>query len=157
MLITLGSICVLLSVAITFTIGRRPFIGPRKRALTDRHFGSTPERLLRGRYLVQGLLGCETCHSPKQWATHGAPNVAGMELAGLPGTIVAPNLTPDRETGAGNWTDDQIARSIREGIGHDDRTIFPMMPYGTYRNLSDDDVAAAIASAGAKPVAEDAS
>jgi hypothetical protein len=130
MLITLGSICVLLSVAITFTIGWRPFIGPRKRALTDRHFESTPERLLRGRYLVQGLLGCETCHSPKQWATHGAPNVADMELAGqvlpvpgLPGTIVAPNLTPDRETGVGNWTDDQIARSVREGIGHDDRTI----------------------------------
>jgi hypothetical protein len=74
-----------------------------------------------------------------------------MELAGqvlpvpdLPGTIVAANLTPDRETGAGSWTDDQIARAIREGIGHDGRTIFPMMPYSEYRNLSDDDVAAVV-------------
>jgi hypothetical protein len=151
LLLTFGGICLLLAVAITFTIGWRPFIGPRKRALTDRHFESTPERLARGRYLVQGLLGCESCHSPKQWSTHGAPNVPGMELAGqilplagLPGTVVAPNLTPDPETGSGTWTDDQIARSIREGIGHDDRTIFPMMPYDVYRTLSDDDVAAVV-------------
>ena len=151
LLIVFASIFAVLVVAITFTIGWRPFIGPRRRALTDRHFESTPERLVRGRYLVQGLLGCEMCHSPKQWSTHGAPNVPGMELAGqvlpmpgLPGIVVAPNLTTDRETGAGSWSDDQIARSIREGIGHDDRTIFPMMPYSEYRNLSDDDLAAVV-------------
>jgi mono/diheme cytochrome c family protein len=144
-------VCVLLAVAINFTIGWRPFLGPRKRALTDRHFESTPERVARGRYLVQGLLGCESCHSPKQWEKHGAPNVAGMELAGqvmplsgLPGRVVAANLTPDPTTGSANWTDDQIARAIREGIGHDDRTIFPMMPYSAYSKLSDDDLAAVV-------------
>jgi len=74
-----------------------------------------------------------------------------MELAGqvipvptLPGTIVASNLTPDPETGAANWTDDQIARSIREGISHDGRAIFPMMPYPAYHTLSDDDVASIV-------------
>src|SRR5437762_11294814 len=82
LLITLGSICVLSAVAISFTIGWRPFIGPRKRGLTDRHFERTPERLLRGRYLVQGLLGCETCNSPKHWPTHGAPSVTGMYIEG---------------------------------------------------------------------------
>jgi hypothetical protein len=151
LLIVLACICFLLVVAINFTIGWRPFIGPRKRATTDRHFESTPDRLLRGRYLTQGLLGCETCHSPKQWSSHGAPNVPGMELSGqvlpipgLPGIVVAPNLTPDRDTGAGNWTDDQIARSIREGIGHDERTIFPIMPYNNYRSLSDEDLASVV-------------
>jgi len=39
-----------------------------------------------------------------------------MPLPGFPGSVVAPNLTPDGETGSGNWTDDQIARAIREGI-----------------------------------------
>jgi hypothetical protein len=149
--IILGCICLLLILGITFTIGWRPFIGSRKRALTNRQFQRTPERMARGRYLVQGLLGCETCHSPKDWKQHGAPNVPDMELAGqvlpfagLPGTVVAPNLTPDRETGAGDWSDDQIARAIREGIGHDGRTIFPMMPYSAYKNLSDDDTAAVV-------------
>jgi mono/diheme cytochrome c family protein len=140
-------VCLLLA-AITFTIGWRPFIGPRARATTNRQFEPTPERMARGRYLVVGLVGCETCHSPKDWKTHGAPNLPGMELAGqvipidnLPGVIVATNLTPDTETGGANWTDDEIARAIREGIGHDGRTLFPMMPYQAYRTLSDEDLA----------------
>lgn len=127
--------CILrpLVAGITFTIGWRPFIGPRKRALTNRQFEKTPERVARSRYLTQGLLGCESCHSPKEWTKHGAPNKAGMELAGqvlpildLPGSITAANLTPDNDTG-GLWTDDQYARAIREGIGHDGRTILPMI------------------------------
>jgi mono/diheme cytochrome c family protein len=91
------------------------------------------------------------CPSPKDWNTHGAPNLPGMELAGqvvpvsdLPGSITASNLTPDRETGGGNWSDDAFARAIREGIGHDGRTIFPMMPYDEYRHLSDEDLAAVV-------------
>ena len=152
---TLGKILlaifILLAVAITFTIGWRPFIGPKARPTTNRQFERTPERLARGRYLVGGLVGCETCHSPKDWKTHGAPNLPGMELAGqllpvpgLPGTIVASNLTPDPETGAASWSDDQIARAIREGVAHDGRTIFPMMPYEGYRKLSDEDVASIV-------------
>jgi hypothetical protein len=67
-----------------------------------------------------------------------------LPIPGFPGTIVAPNLTPDPETGSGRWTDDQIARAIREGIKHDDSTLFPMMPYGQYKSLSDEDVASVI-------------
>jgi mono/diheme cytochrome c family protein len=144
-------IFVLLAAAITFTIGWRPFVGPRSRATTDRPFERTPERLARGRYLVTGLLGCETCHTPKDWNTHGAPNLPGTELAGqvfpmpdLPGTIIASNLTPDPETGAARWSDDEIARALREGIAHDGRTIFPMMPYDSYRTLADEDVASIV-------------
>ena len=65
--ISLLVLAVLLAVGITFTIGWRPFLGPRMRAVTNRQFEPTPERLARGRYLVKGLLGCETCHSPKDW------------------------------------------------------------------------------------------
>jgi mono/diheme cytochrome c family protein len=151
LLVVLAAICLLLAAAITFTIGWRPFIGPRARATTSRQFERTPERLARGRYLVVGLAGCESCHSPKDWKTHGAPNLPGMALAGqvipipeLPGRIVAPNITPDPETGGGHWSDDEIARAIREGIGHDGRTIFPMMPYAAYRQISDEDVASMV-------------
>ncbi|HEY1272326.1 MAG TPA: c-type cytochrome, partial [Terriglobales bacterium] len=51
---------------------------------------------------------------------------------------------PDPDTGVGNWTDDQLARAIREGIGHDGRALFPMMPYGRFRNMSDEDLASVI-------------
>jgi hypothetical protein len=47
---------------------------------------------------------------------------------GLPGRIVAPNLTPDHETGIGNWSRDALAWTIREGVGHDGRALFPLMP-----------------------------
>lgn len=151
LLVCLVVVCVLLPIVITFTIGWRPFLGPKKRALTSRQFERTPARLARGRYLVQGLLGCEDCHSQKDWTLDGAPVVPGRELAGqalplpgFPGTISAPNLTPDRETGSGLWTDDQIARAIREGVKHDDAILFPMMPYSEYKDLADEDLASVV-------------
>jgi len=64
LLIGAGVLCVVLMVAINFTIGWRPFIGPKERAVTNRQFERTPDRVARGRYLAQGLLGCVTCHSP---------------------------------------------------------------------------------------------
>jgi hypothetical protein len=67
-----------------------------------------------------------------------------VPYADLPGRVVAPNLTPDIETGAGNWSDDMLARSIREGIGHDGRTLFPMMPYSNYQKLPDEDLASIV-------------
>lgn len=149
--ILLAVILVGLPIAITFTIGWRPFIGPKKRALTNRTFERTPERLARGKYLVQGLLDCEGCHTPKDWTQHGAPQVPGtelagqaVELAGFPGKVVIPNITPDPETGGGKWTDDQFARAIREGIKHDDTTLFPMMPYELFRTISDEDLASIV-------------
>ena len=145
------AVAALLAVAITFTVGWRPFIGPKARPLTSRTFERTPQRLERGRYIVTALSGCLYCHSPHQWTAPGHPIVAGMEGAGeelpygdLPGRIIAPNLTSDRTTGAGNWSDDQLARAIREGIGHDGRALFPIMPYGHYREMSDEDVAAVV-------------
>ena len=150
-LLSVLAVCLALTVAIQFTVGWRPFLGPRKRQTTDKQFQPTPERLARGRYLTRGLLGCEMCHTPRDWSQHGAPELPGKELAGqvlafpgFPGSMVAPNLTPDRETGAANWSDDQIARAIREGIKHDESTVFPVMPYMVYRNLSDEDVASVV-------------
>src|SRR5271154_7428120 len=88
--IALLAFIVVLMAGITFTIGWRPFIGPRKRAVTNRQFERTAERLARGRYLVLGVLGCENCHSRKDWSKHGAPMLPGTEFAGqdLRGLII---------------------------------------------------------------------
>jgi len=144
-------IACLAAVAITFTIGWRPLIGPKVRPLTARTFERTPQRLERGRYIVTALSDCMGCHSPHEWAAPGVPIIPGKEGAGelmpttdLPGRIVASNLTPDPETGAGLWTDDQLARAIREGIGHDGRALFPMMPYALFRKMSDEDLASVV-------------
>jgi len=140
-----------LIVVISLTIGWRPFVGPKVRPLTSQKFEATPQRLERGRYLAVGLTGCAECHSQHDWNTHGAPVVPGTEGSGqwlnmpdLPGHVVAPNLTPDLETGAGAWTDDQLSRAIREGVGHDGRALFPMMPYQDFRQMSDEDVASIV-------------
>ena len=152
LLYALVAICLMLAGAITLTVGWRPFIGPKARKLTDRKFESTPARLERGARLVR-TNGCYFCHSPHDYKAPGQPVPSGHEFSGeeepyggLPGRVFAPNLTPDPETGAGNWTDDQFARAIREGIGHDGRALFPMMPYLHFRAMSDEDMASVIVS-----------
>ncbi len=146
------ALCTTVAVLITVTIGWRPVFGAKSRPLNHRQFERTPERLARGKYLVEGVLGCFDCHS--QVATEQvAPGAVPPFTQFGSGRVViddgdlrvaAPNITPDLETGAGTWTDDQFARAIREGIGHDGRTLFPMMPYQDFRELSDEDLAAAI-------------
>jgi hypothetical protein len=146
-----AGLIVVLAIIISLTIGWRPFIGPRARPLTYRTFESTPQRLARGQYLVENL-GCFDCHGEHDWTRHDAPLVEGTRgagyvdfpLAGLPGRVVPSNITPDPETGAGNWTDDMLARAIREGISHDGRALFPFMPYPDFRFISDEDLASVI-------------
>jgi mono/diheme cytochrome c family protein len=123
---------------------------PRQRPLTDRHFEQTPARLERGRYLAEHLLQCFICHSERDWTLPGAPPLparkgAGAVLSDTGGRrIVAPNITPDIPTGAGSWTDDMLARAIREGIGHDGRPLFWGMWYQSFIALSDEDLAGVI-------------
>ena len=141
---------VLLSAGITATVGWRPFIGPKARPLTDRRVEPTPARLERGEYIVKNVSGCLFCHSDLDPSVEGLPVKAGGAGAGRPLTaedmpwLTAPNLTPDEETGAGGWTDDMLARAIREGIGHDGRALFPMMPYQNFAKMSDEDLASVI-------------
>lgn len=142
----------ILIAGITMTIGWRPFIGPKSRPLTDRKFESRPERLARGQYLTKHVLDCFACHSERDWTKHDAPLVPGTQGGGsapfalqdLPGNVYPPNISPDKETGAGAWSDDQLARAIRDGIGYDGRALFPFMPYPNFRYLSDEDLASVI-------------
>ena len=149
---TFAALAAVLVVGITFTIGWHPFIGPRARPLTARKFQTTPERLVRGQYLALNVTDCMGCHAEHDWTAHGAPILpntlgAGQDmniLKGFPGKVYSPNITSDAETGAGSWSDDQLARAIREGIGHDGRALFPFMPYLDFRSMSDEDLASVI-------------
>ena len=101
----------------------------------------------RGAYLMGSIVACGNCHTPQ------GPNgpLAGKELSGgtrfdePPFTAYAPNITPDRETGIGSWTDAQIVAAIREGKRPDRSLIGPPMPIEVYRGMSDADVAALVA------------
>lgn len=150
-LLLLGVLVVVLPIAITLTIGWRPFVGPRARPLTDHKFEATTVRLERGKYLVDAVAGCLDCHSEHDPTLEGFPAKAGREGAGVLflqdpdlGKVYASNITPDRESGIGNWSDDQIARAIREGIGGDGHALFPIMPYRNFRKLSDEDLASIV-------------
>jgi len=97
----------------------------------------------RGKYLAT-VAGCEDCHTP---IDERGLSVAGREFAGgypFPlgplGTVFTKNLTPDKETGLGNWTDDEIKRAIRSGVSRDGLHLFPVMPYKIYNNMAESDI-----------------
>jgi mono/diheme cytochrome c family protein len=134
----------------TYGSAWRLVLGPRKRALRDTTFERTETRRIRGQYLAEGVLACFRCHSERDWRQDGAPVLAGAKGVGHRfdkediANLTAPNITPDRETGAGLWTDDMLARSIREGIGHDGRALHPQMWSASFSRLPDEDVASIV-------------
>jgi mono/diheme cytochrome c family protein len=121
----------------------------RARPLTDVKFESTPERIARGKYLTEGPLWCFQCHTERDTTKPGWPPIwekkgSGAVLYKTDSThLYAPNITPDKKTGAGNFTDDMIARAIREGVGHDGRSL-SAMPWTTFREISDEDIASIV-------------
>lgn len=125
-------------------------IATNTRALRDVTFQSSPERLKRGSYLANGILKCFYCHSPRDSSRAGFPPIEEKKGAGeilwetASSRMVAPNITPDVETGAGKWTDDMFARAIREGIGHDGRALSLPMYWSSFRDLSDEDLASVV-------------
>jgi mono/diheme cytochrome c family protein len=131
-------------------VGWQVVLGPRARPLTSRTFDRTPARRARGEYLVMGVAACFHCHSDHDLSDPEYPVKEGMLGAGwnLPvpelGDVEAPNITPDPETGIGNWSDDAIARAIQEGVSADGRALFPIMPYLHFRNLDNEDLASIV-------------
>ncbi len=107
-----------------------------------------PGLLERGRYLVEIAAACGLCHTTPG---PGGASRPGMEQAG--GRVfeergfraVAPNITPDPETGIGRWTDAEVAAAIREGRRPDGSLLGPPMQVEAYRGLSDRDLAATVA------------
>lgn len=128
---------------------RKPETAPPARIRVE----ATPERIARGKYLFENVADCHGCHSPRDPAKFTLPELPGQLGAGfvfpaelgLPGRIVAPNLTSDPETGLGRWSDGEIIRAVREGVSRDGRALFNFMPYESFARMSDSDVQALVA------------
>ncbi|MGA2290917.1 c-type cytochrome [Bradyrhizobium sp.] len=95
------------------------------------------DRIERGRYLAV-LADCGACHTKPG----GQPFAGGLALQTPFGTLVAPNITPDPETGIGTMTDAEFLASLHDGRGRNGRRLYPAMPYPAYTKMSDDDVLA---------------
>jgi cytochrome c553 len=113
---------------------------------------STPERVARGSYLVNQAMSCGACHTTHEGGTLLGGERTDMYLAGnnvdFPKDgfkFWIPNLTPDVETGLGGWSDDEIMRAVRDGIGKDGHLMFPLMPFSSYQHVSDEDLRAIVA------------
>ncbi|MGH9463864.1 MAG: c-type cytochrome [Vicinamibacteria bacterium] len=106
----------------------------------------------RGEYLANHVMLCFACHGEIDYDSPELSVVPGTEGSGgpfpdeiIPYPINVPNITPDEETGAGTWTDEQIKRALRHGIGHDDRVLFVGMPWPFFRVITDDDLDSLVA------------
>jgi hypothetical protein len=133
-------------VALLATIGCR---GEYVREVSNERIDPTPERLVRGGYLVNQVCACGACHTTRDGghiatepertdAFLGGGNTFVAE--GMSAGIWISNITPDVETGIGAWSDDEIMRAIRDGVAKDGHFMLPFMPYDAYQRMSDEDV-----------------
>lgn len=104
-----------------------------------------------GEYLVKHVAACGECHTQRNQAgivVDSLTMAGGVEfpMPGI-GSVFAPNITPDTETGIGGWTDQQIVTAIRtgrlpgteNGVATSDTIISPVMPYWLYAHLTESD------------------
>jgi mono/diheme cytochrome c family protein len=91
----------------------------------------------RGAYLARAG-GCFTCHT----AAGGSPLAGGRPLATPFGTFYTPNITPDRATGIGSWSDADFLRALRDGVRPDGANYFPVFPYPSFTGITDEDALA---------------
>jgi mono/diheme cytochrome c family protein len=100
----------------------------------------SPAEVARGRYMFGATGGCG-CHTPPK----GQPNAGGRRYEGPYGTVYSSNITPDRQTGIGGWTDQQIVTAIRLGRRPNGERLLPVHPYPVFNGMAEEDVRAIVA------------
>src|SRR4051812_4536952 len=100
--------------------------GPNARPPSREQIARTPARLARGAYLVEHVSTCLYCHSEHDWSRYTAPvkaeargrgGVCVDETHGAPGRVCTQNVSSDPRDGVGGWTDGELLRAVREGVG----------------------------------------
>jgi mono/diheme cytochrome c family protein len=91
----------------------------------------------RGEYLTRAA-DCMVCHT----AQGGTPFAGGRAFVLPFGTLYSTNITPDRETGIGNYTDGDFLNAVHKGLGRNDTKLYPAMPYASYTYMSNQDALA---------------
>jgi len=137
---SVGLICVVLALALAVGLGafliaaRQPAIDP----ITPPPANSfAPDLLKRGAQLA-ALGNCDVCHT----AVGGRPFAGGRALPTPFGAIYATNITPDVDTGIGNWSEAAFKRAMRHGVRRDGAYLYPAFPYDHFTRVSDDDAKA---------------
>ena len=95
------------------------------------------DAMQRGEYLFR-IAGCTICHTDEKH--HGAPLAGGRALKTPFGTFYTPNITPDPETGIGNWSEAEFVRALRAGVDDEGKSLYPAFPYTSYTQLTDADL-----------------
>ncbi len=150
---TLGKIVagliVLLVVVAACGYGYLMLAFPKVPAAPTVKFDPSPERLARGKYLSDHVVGCTTCHSQRDWAKFSGPVMAegfgagGQKFdLGPAGVIYSKNITP---AAIGAWTDGELLRAVTQGVSKDGAPLFPLMPYPHFGAMSEEDVHAVLA------------
>ena len=110
---------------------------------------SAQDKVKRGEYLAT-IMDCGGCHTTGVFlgkpdpSKYLAGSEVGFQIPGL-GIFYPPNLTPDRETGLGQWSEADITKALRTGVRPDGRQLVPVMPWPSYSKLTDDDMQALVA------------
>ncbi len=127
----LGVLVLAVVLAATFVLRREEASAPPPAAKTD------GAEIGRGEYLA--LIGdCLACHT----ARGGRQYAGGLPMATPFGTLYTPNITPDKETGIGNWTAEDFRRALHEGLSKDGSYLYPAFPYNNYTRVTREDVSA---------------
>jgi mono/diheme cytochrome c family protein len=122
------------SLALLLYAALGPATAAHAAGINDQNF----DQLERGRYL--SIVGdCAACHT----LPGSGHELAGGRILETPfGSLLAPNITPDRVTGIGAWTDDEFVNAMTKGTGRNGTRLFPAMPYTYYTKISRDDALA---------------
>jgi len=97
--------------------------------------GQTTAPASKGEYLARAG-DCIACHS----VPGGKAYAGGLKMGTPLGAIYSTNITPDKETGIGDYTYEDFERAVRHGIAKDGHRLYPAMPYPSYAKITDDDL-----------------
>lgn len=125
-----------------------PFYGADAAVKHGAPISSARAAVARGKYLVT-IGSCTDCHTPGSF--FGKPDMTrflggsdvGFAIPGV-GVFVGPNLTPDKKTGLGTWTDAQIVAALTKGKTPSGRMLAPVMPWHAYAHLTKSDALAIV-------------
>ncbi|MFI4918079.1 MAG: c-type cytochrome [Legionellales bacterium] len=101
--------------------------------------GEQQTLIKRGEYLAK-MGDCIACHTDMERGT--AAFAGGLPMETPFGTFYSPNITPDKETGIGNWTEEDFIRALKQGRDPQGRNYFPVFPYIYFSKMADDDIRA---------------
>jgi len=148
----------LLAIVVLVIVGFALFVASRQHLKFDPPYpeitASTDSAVIaRGTYIVSAVAPCSSCHGDTARAAEAAagalvPFSGGYMFDIPPGKFYARNITPDKETGIGDFRDQAVARALRYGVGHDGRALLPFMEM---QGLSDEDLRAVVSFLKAQP------